>query len=1592
MDLYINYCGSQFKKYTPVNGKGQVAMLFAFVLGLLFSANIFAEEEPLPNRVEQVTNNYRELFNLDHEIAPHTSGMFGERIGLSTGSISFRQTDVSIPGNNALPVEVSRVFIGADSLDSNTRDFGSWGLDIPHIRTNVMALEGSSSFRGSWGTGNACSGGLGDGGDWSPYVDNNLVPERGQSVWNGDNIHIPNRGSAKIIENTNGDKTTSQQWKISCYNTTSGHEGFIVTTTDGTQYTFGQLKQLKGKTFSVLKTSTNRRISSPQFRTYHTFMLVTQVKDKFGNTVDYKYDSESRLYEISASDTRKITLTYRSDNLVSTVRANNRTWSYTYIGNGSMYSFGEITVLTRVARPDGKSWQFNHPNTRDWRLALTGTHELSIPPEEKSTDMRMCESTTVNNKGEYITITHPDGLTASYEYDEGPVNRLNVPWEMVSARYTAEWSSPWWSEYKPCRLVYRLRKKIITHLDGGQVTWNYAYPQPLGYFEASSGNEPTRSLYHESLNFDALPYGLGVNDLRSTVVTAPDGSKVAHHFSGKWGWTENQELFTDYFDTDGTSLIRRISLEKNQGPAYGNSNVKDDFTSASVERLIRQVDEYHYSDASDRFMTEYSDFNNYDVARKTKQSGGLKTRYTTQRFVHDTANWALNLTTEVTVGDSETNQTSLKKVDYNTYPSTGNVLLPERIYGAGEWQKEYVSYHDYGLTHEVRFNLPMTVGQTGNTYQKLAQYKRGLVTQLKLANRYGAGEFTVNRVIDDNGWVTQTQDLNGHKTHYSYDSMGRLKSINPETSLILDTAISWKTIAGTPVRTTSRCTLNSNNTCVTAARFTLETTYNGYLRPTLVKSYDDTTSVYQNYHYNYAGNTLFSSVLSTNSTETRGESLSYDGLQRQTRVVSVSGGEQRFDYLSNNRIRNISEITASRSATTTTGYYAYGSAQYDMVARIDSPESTTTVIDTNVFGNILSVTQSGFHKGATISQTETREYNSSQYLCMVKRSDVGNTYYETNTLGGVTWQAQGVSGNSCRNHNASSEKKSINSFDNLGDVRSVTYGDISPTLTYTLDNNGDVTRLVSGSVVKNYGYNAARLLESEDLSFDNKYYDIEYGYDNLGGLSSLTYPDGIKVDYAPNGFGQATKASKPEINYVHSVNYHPNGAIENFYYGNDIFHETMLNNSQLPSSISDGVGGAKLVDLKYTYDYQNNIRSIMDDLNPRFNLTSLDYDLQQRLISTTGGAGAGNASIEYDALGNITYKATTGGDKNTSLSYGYNLSNNRLTSVTGTGSTGYDFALSDSYDNRGNITHNGKRGFQYNQANQMVASEGNTYLYDGHNRRVKTDDSNGISYSLYSQSGQLLYRETPSGGVNYVYLGKRLVAKDGVVAFTNTQSHYKPYGDSIEQPADDVGYTGHIFDTDLGLNYMQARYYDPVIGRFYSNDPVGFTGEVDTFNRYSYVANNPYKYTDPDGEQKGLASKLSSIAGSVCKKGCSSGAQYYAGPKAQAKYMSNKNKSSAKRRAARKAQRNKNNPKVSVSQPGSNVQGSKHGESNLRGQTKTGMDGKTGVGIQDGSKDSSNGPNHPPAVDVGNLKPGAQPGKNGQPRIQNQDKVKEDIK
>lgn len=83
-----------------------------------------------------------------------------------------------------------------------------------------------------------------------------------------------------------------------------------------------------------------------------------------------------------------------------------------------------------------------------------------------------------------------------------------------------------------------------------------------------------------------------------------------------------------------------------------------------------------------------------------------------------------------------------------------------------------------------------------------------------------------------------------------------------------------------------------------------------------------------------------------------------------------------------------------------------------------------------------------------------------------------------------------------------------------------------------------------------------------------------------------------------------------------------------------------------------------------------------------------------------------------------------------------------------------------------------------------------------------------------------------------------------------------PYGeDWVAATANDnhIGFTGHIEDAATGLTYMQARFYDPALGRFLSTDPVQFeVDRPDMFNRYAYAANDPVNRIDPDGEDSFL--------------------------------------------------------------------------------------------------------------------------------------------
>ena len=420
-------------------------------------------------------------------------------------------------------------------------------------------------------------------------------------------------------------------------------------------------------------------------------------------------------------------------------------------------------------------------------------------------------------------------------------------------------------------------------------------------------------------------------------------------------------------------------------------------------------------------------------------------------------------------------------------------------------------------------------------------------------------------------------------------------------------------------------------------------------------------------------------------------------------------------------------------------------------------------------------------------------------------------------------------------------------------------------------------------MVWDYTYDSQNNLTTEKLSIDGRAYQAKYTYNSIGAMTTRVSPSGRSVTYSPNGLGQSTRVVRTTSYdpFATEISYHVNGAVESFYYGNGIAFSLEQNSRQLPSRLSATIGAVKAMDLGYTYDKAGNTTTISDYAVGGEN-RYMTYDGLGRLEGVSGPWGAG--SFVYDALGNIRSKRL--GSRVVSMNYN---SLNRLSSYKDT-ANGNSWRTVQ-YDSKGNITDNYSGSssglkFVYDLANQPISiskSDTGSFVYDGNFKRVKQTSNGKSIYSFYSRTGQLYFRDDSSNAANkkdYYYVGGKpvLVIKGAggtykeeylhsdvlgsPVASTNNSRNviwresYTPFGEKRKnsQGRDEVGFTGHVNDSS-GLIYMQARYYDPVIGRFYSNDPVGALGHMQRgnsiahgFNRYAYANNNPYKYTDPDGK------------------------------------------------------------------------------------------------------------------------------------------------
>ncbi len=164
------------------------------------------------------------------------------------------------------------------------------------------------------------------------------------------------------------------------------------------------------------------------------------------------------------------------------------------------------------------------------------------------------------------------------------------------------------------------------------------------------------------------------------------------------------------------------------------------------------------------------------------------------------------------------------------------------------------------------------------------------------------------------------------------------------------------------------------------------------------------------------------------------------------------------------------------------------------------------------------------------------------------------------------------------------------------------------------------------------------------------------------------------------------------------------------------------------------------------------------------------------------------------------------------------------------------------------------------------------YKYDGLGRRIQRTTTAGANERYVYDSRDALVDLNADWSVATTYLNgpgidnhlRQTSATTGVSYFLNDhmgstatltdasgnpveQESYDSFGNSAGSARTRYGYTGRERDSDTGMLYYRARFYDPQVGRFISEDPIGFRGG--DVNLYAYVKNHPLGSIDPAGTE-----------------------------------------------------------------------------------------------------------------------------------------------
>ncbi len=441
-------------------------------------------------------------------------------------------------------------------------------------------------------------------------------------------------------------------------------------------------------------------------------------------------------------------------------------------------------------------------------------------------------------------------------------------------------------------------------------------------------------------------------------------------------------------------------------------------------------------------------------------------------------------------------------------------------------------------------------------------------------------------------------------------------------------------------------------------------------------------------------------------------------------------------------------------------------------------------------------------------------------------------------------------------------------YDNLQRLTQKSYPDSSST-TFTYDSRNNILTAANSAVSYSYSYDAANRIKTVT---DSRGYSVSYDYDANGNRTKTTLQPGSADE-------RIISYSYDDVNRLSALT-SPAGA---FGFGYN------LNNQRTTT------GYPNQITASYSYDDAGRLTGITHTNPDTTIITSAGYTLDD-IGNRIAKSGSTAESYSYDATYRILLAITPKGYE----TYSYDSVGNRTTGP-GPRDTSY------SHDAANRMTQGRQYSYSYdNNGNQIAKSINETkgwiQSWDYENRLSKTERTKGaekrtvtFKYDPFGrriEKKQVTTNPSTTETTSYVYDNEDIVLELTTIGSTTTKTFYT-HGPGIDEPlamerggnyyyyhADGLGsitaisdaartvvqrysysvfgqprpttgfrntyqFAARPFDRETGLYFNEARYYDPMEGRFISKDLIGFAGG--DVNLFAYVGNNSPNFTDPSG-------------------------------------------------------------------------------------------------------------------------------------------------